>query len=167
MAAAGHPGEVSLMAEQNTESEIVTDSMSSVPGMVDDADWVEAVEQQYSNNALMDGLEFLNGNHDVIKRLIEDTHRQLKTLAVDNQELKTMSRTASNNMAILRQNLRDFTTTHRSEMEQMDITFAKLHEIMVMMMATMHTISGLSSVEQRSAVEMAKSNRSFVAKEVR
>ena len=139
--------EVILVVVINTESEIVTDSMSSVPGMVDDADGVEAVEQQYSNNALMDGLEFLNGNHDVIKRLIEDTQPKLKKLAVDNQDLKTMSRTTSNNMAILRQNLKDFTATHRSEMEQMDITFAKLHETMEMMMAMMHTISGLSSVD--------------------
>ena len=147
MAATYLPVEVSQVAEQNAESEIVTAAMSSVTGIVDDADWVEAVEQQYSNNALMDGLAFLNGNHDVIKRLIEDTQPKLKKLAVDNQDYKTMSRTTSNNMAILRRNLKDFTTTHRSEMEQMDITFAKLHETMEMMMAMMHHISGLSSVD--------------------
>ena len=161
--------EVILVVVINTESEIVTDSMSSVPGMADEADRVEEIEHQYSNNALMDGLEFLNDTQEVIKRLIQengnsDTHRKLKKLAVDNQELKTMSRTHSNNMAILRQNLIDFITTHRSEMAQMDNTFTMLHETMQMTLKTMHTLSGLSSVEHRSVVEMVKLSSRFVAK---
>ena len=96
-----------------------------------------------------------------------DTHRKLKKLAVDNQDLKTMSRTHANKMAILRQNLIDFITTHRSEMAQMDNTFTMLHETMQMTLKTMHTLSGLSSVEHRSVVEMVKPNRRFAAKEVR
>ena len=147
MAATSHPVEASQIVEQNTESEIVTGTMSSAPEIVDDADIVEADEHQYSNNELMDGQEFLNGKLDAITRLIEDTQPKLKKLAVDNQDLKTMSRTTSNNMAILRQNLKDFTATHRSEMEQMDITFTKLHETMEMMMTMMHTISGVPSVD--------------------
>ena len=60
LAAAGHLAEVLLRTAQGTESENVTDSTSSVSRMADEEDTVEELEHQYSNNALMQGLEYLS-----------------------------------------------------------------------------------------------------------
>ena len=171
LAAAGNPAEILIRVAQGTEGESVTDSASSVSRMADEEGTVEEPELQYSNNAIMDGLEYLSDQLETIKRCMKengnsDIHRKLKKLAVDNQEMKTMSRTTSNNMAILRQNLIDSIATHRSDMAQMDRTFTMLHETMQTMLKTMHTLSGVPSVEHRIVVEMVKSNSRFVAKEV-
>ena len=67
---AGIPERILQIITENPESESVTDSVSHVPGSSDEA-LAEEAEWQFSNNALMDGLEYISDQVQSFENYVE------------------------------------------------------------------------------------------------
>ena len=161
---AGTPERILEIITEGPESESVTDSASRVPGSADEA-LAEDAESQFSNNALMDGLKYVSDQVQSFENHMNDhdisgIRMKLDRLEVDIRKMKTTLKTTSATISVLEKYLSDSAATHRLEVSQMTSALAILHEAVLTMLKTMHTMSGAPSVEHRIVVEMAKSNRS-------